>query len=87
MNDRIARLRELLEQPLLVTDPTNVRYLVDFESSNCALFIEDDRARLFTDFRYIQAAREVAGVEAVMTKRNLISEIAAALSGLSLIHI
>ena len=37
MNDRIARLREQLEQPLLVTDPTNVRYLVGFESSNCAL--------------------------------------------------
>ena len=42
MNDRIARLRELLEQPLLVTDPTNVRYLVGFDSSNCALHVEDD---------------------------------------------
>ena len=81
MNDRIARLREQLEQPLLVTDPTNVRYLVGFESSNCALLVEDDRARLFTDFRYIQAAREVDGVEAVLTKRDLISELADELSG------
>ena len=81
MNDRIARLRELLEQPLLVTDPTNVRYLAGFESSNCALLVEDDRARLFTDFRYIQAAREVDGVEAVLTKRDLISELADELSG------
>ncbi len=81
MNDRIARLRELLEQPLLVTDPTNVRYLAGFESSNCALLVEDDRVRLFTDFRYIQAAREVDGVEAVLTKRDLISELADELSG------
>jgi Xaa-Pro aminopeptidase len=81
MNDRIARLREQLGQPLLVTDPTNVRYLVGFESSNCALLVEDDRVRLFTDFRYIQAAREVEGVEAVMTKRNLITELADQLSG------
>src|SRR5882724_5542862 len=81
MNDRITRLREHLEQPLLVTDPTNVRYLVGFESSNCALLVEDDRARLFTDFRYIQAAREVDGVEAVMTKRDLITELAEQLSG------
>jgi Xaa-Pro aminopeptidase len=81
MNDRITRLREQLEQPLLVTDPTNVRYLVGFESSNCALLVEDDRARLFTDFRYIQAAREVEGVEAVMTKRDLITELAEQLSG------
>ena len=81
MNDRIARLREQLEQPLLVTDPTNVRYLVGFESSNCALFVEDDRTRLFTDFRYIQAAREVEGVEPVMTQRDLITELADQLSG------
>jgi Xaa-Pro aminopeptidase len=81
VNDRLARLRAELEQPLLVTDPTNVRYLVGFESSNCALVVEDDRTRLFTDFRYIQAAREVEGVEPVMTKRDLISELAAELSG------
>jgi Xaa-Pro aminopeptidase len=81
MSDRITRLREQLEQPLLVTDPTNVRYLVGFESSNCALLVEDDRARLFTDFRYIHAAREVDGVEAVMTKRDLITELAEQLSG------
>jgi Xaa-Pro aminopeptidase len=81
VNDRIARLREHLEQPLLVTDPTNVRYLVGFESSNCALFVEHDRTRLFTDFRYIQAAREVEGVETLMTKRDLISELADQLSG------
>ena len=81
MTDRIARLRANLEQPLLVTDPTNVRYLCGFSSSNCALFVEQDRARLFTDFRYIEAARAVGGVEPVMTKRNLIAELADQLSG------
>jgi Xaa-Pro aminopeptidase len=81
VTDRIDRLREHLEQPLLVTAPTNVRYLCGFESSNCALFVEQDNARLFTDFRYIEAARAVAGVETVMTKRNLIAELAGLLSG------
>ena len=81
MTGRIDRLRAELEQPLLVTDPTNVRYLCGFESSNCALFVEGDRARLFTDFRYFEAARAVDGVEAVMTKRNLIAELAEELSG------
>jgi Xaa-Pro aminopeptidase len=81
VTDRIDRLREHLEQPLLVTDATNVRYLCGFESSNCALFVEQDNARLFTDFRYIEAARAVAGVETVMTKRNLIAELAGLLSG------
>ena len=81
MTDRIARLRENLEQPLLVTDATNVRYLCGFESSNCALFVEQDRVRLFTDFRYFEAASAVDGVEAVMTKRNLVRELADTLSG------
>ena len=81
MTDRIDRLRANLEQPLLVTDPTNVRYLCGFQSSNCALFVEQDRARLFTDFRYIEAARTIGDVDVVMTKRNLIAELADLLSG------
>ncbi len=55
MSDRIERLRELLEEPLLVTNLVNVRYLTGFDSSNAALLVEPDRARLFTDFRYIEA--------------------------------
>ena len=81
MTDRIARLREQLEEPLLVTDPTNVRYLTGFESSNCALLVEPGRTRLFTDFRYLELAREVSDVEVVMTRRNLIGELAETLSG------
>jgi Xaa-Pro aminopeptidase len=79
--DRIARLRELLEEPLLVTGPVNVRYLTGFDSSNAALLVEPGRARLFTDFRYIDGAREVEGVEAVETRRSLVGWLACNLTG------
>jgi len=78
---RIARLRERLEEPLLVTNLFNVRYLCGFDSSNAALLVEPDRVRLFTDFRYIGAAREIDGVEAVETRRALVAHLAEQLSG------
>ena len=81
MTDRIARLASSLEEPLLVTNPVNVRYLAGFDSSNAALFVEPERVRLFTDFRYIESARAVEGVEAVETKRSLIGWLAENLSG------
>jgi Xaa-Pro aminopeptidase len=81
MTDRIARLAGSLEEPLLVTNPVNVRYLCGFQSSNAALHVEPERARLFTDFRYIEAARAVEGVEAVLTRRSLIGWLAENLSG------
>jgi Xaa-Pro aminopeptidase len=81
MNPRIERLRESLEEPLLVTNPTNVLYLFGFKSSNAALLVEDDRARLFTDFRYSEAARAVEGVEFEETKRALLTDLAGRLSG------
>src|SRR5205814_6227407 len=81
MSSRIERLRELLEDPLLVTNLVNVRYLTGFDSSNAALLVEPDRVRLFTDFRYIETARAVDGVEAVQTKRSLIGWLGEHLSG------
>ena len=81
MNTRIDRLRESLEEPLLVTNGTNVVYLVGFESSNAALLVDSERVQLFTDFRYIQAARAVEGVEVVQTKRGVIGELAQLLKG------
>jgi Xaa-Pro aminopeptidase len=81
MSSRIERLRELLEEPLLVTNLVNVLYLTGFDSSNAALLVEPDRARLFTDFRYIESARAVEGVEAVQTKRSLIGWLSENLSG------
>jgi Xaa-Pro aminopeptidase len=78
---RIDHLRGLLEEPLLVTDLVNIRYLCGFDSSNAALLVEQDRVRLFTDFRYIDEAREVEGVEVVQTKRALVAELAETLTG------
>ena len=81
MNDRLTRLQERLDQPLLVTNPTNVVYLVGFASTNCALVVDTSETRLYTDFRYIDAAKAVDGVEVVETKRNLTAELARLLSG------
>jgi len=81
MKDRVRRLQAQLEQPLLVTNPVNVKYLVGFDSSNCALVVERDRVRLFTDFRYIQSARQIADVEVVETKRDTIGALGETLSG------
>jgi Xaa-Pro aminopeptidase len=81
MNPRIERLRQLLEEPFLVTNPTNIAYLFGFQSSNAAVLIDQDRVRLFTDFRYSEAARAVDGVEFEETKRALLPDIAGRLSG------
>ena len=81
MNPRIDRLRASLEEPLLVTNPTNVQYLFGFKSSNAALLVDQDRARLFTDFRYAEAARAIDGVEFQETKRALLWDLAERLSG------
>ena len=78
---RLERLRAAIEEPLLVTNLVNVRYLTGFQSSNVALFVEPDRVRLFTDFRYASRAREVEGVEAVEVPRNLLGALADDLSG------
>jgi len=81
MNARIERLRALIEEPLLVTNPKNVVYLAGFDSSNVALLVDQERVQLFTDFRYIEAARAVEGVELVQTKRGVIGALAEQLSG------
>jgi Xaa-Pro aminopeptidase len=81
VNARIERLRALIEEPLLVTNPKNVVYLAGFDSSNAALLVDQERVQLFTDFRYIEAARAVDGVEVVQTKRGVIGALAEQLSG------
>jgi Xaa-Pro aminopeptidase len=78
---RVDRLRSSLEEPLLVTNGVNVRYLTGFSSSNAALLVEPDRVRLFSDFRYAEAARAVEGVEFVETKRSLVAALAELLEG------
>jgi Xaa-Pro aminopeptidase len=81
MSTRVDRVREVLEEPFLVSDPANFTYLTGFESSNAALLVERDRARLFTDFRYAEAARALNGFELVETKRNLYTDLADLLDG------
>ena len=78
---RLERLRPSLEEPLLVTAPANIRYLVGFSSSNAALLIEPDGAQLFSDFRYAETGRRVAEVEFIEAKRNLYADLAERLSG------
>lgn len=76
MNGRIERLRARLEEPVLVSNPTNVRYLTGFQSSNAVLLVDPDRVKLFSDFRYAAAARTVEGVEFEETKRDVLADIA-----------
>jgi Xaa-Pro aminopeptidase len=81
VNERVERLRERLEEPLLVTKPVNVRYLTGFASSNAALVVDRERVRLFADFRYADAARAVEGAVFVETARALLADVGAALEG------
>ena len=81
MNDRVERLRAKLEEPLLVSDPVNVRYLSGLDSSNAALLVEPERVRLFTDFRYAESARALDDVEFVETARDLFQSLADELTG------
>jgi len=86
VNARVERLRGKLDglgaATFLVTHPVNVRYLSAFESSNAALLVDPDRVALLTDGRYIEAARAVAGVEAVHAERDLFTYLGEALATL-----
>jgi Xaa-Pro aminopeptidase len=81
VGERVARLRETLEEPLLVTSGTNLRYLIGFESSNAALLVDEERLLLFTDFRYAEAARSLEGVEFVQSQRSLLKTVAETIDG------
>jgi Xaa-Pro aminopeptidase len=81
VNPRLDRLRSSLEEPLLVTNPVNIQYLFGFKSSNAALLVEEEEVRLFTDFRYAEAARAIDGVDFQETKRSLLWDLSERLSG------
>lgn len=81
MTTRLERLQAKLAEPLLVSSPVNLRYLTGFRSTNAALLVEPGGVRLFTDFRYADAARQVDGVEFVETRRNLYAGLAELLAG------
>jgi Xaa-Pro aminopeptidase len=80
--NRLEALGAQLDAPLLVTNLTNVFYLSGFESSNAALLVRPGgETTLYTDFRFAEVARAVDGVDAVMTKRGLMRDVGARLSG------
>src|SRR4029453_2836288 len=81
VNPRIDRLQMSLDEPLLVTNPINIYYLFGFKSSNAALLVDDSGVRLFTDFRYAEAARGVGGGEFQETRRALLWDLSSRLSG------
>jgi Xaa-Pro aminopeptidase len=77
----LEALRSCIEEPLLVSNLVNIRYLVGFESSNAALVVEPDQVRLFSDFRYAELGRAVEGVEFVETRRSLYAALGELLEG------
>ncbi|HUK97569.1 MAG TPA: Xaa-Pro peptidase family protein [Gaiellaceae bacterium] len=82
MTTRLDALSEQLKLPLLVTNLINIRYLTGFDSSNAALLVRPKgEATLYTDFRYIEVARRVEGVDVQLTRRSLILDLADKLSG------
>jgi Xaa-Pro aminopeptidase len=81
ITERVDRLRETLEEPLLVTAGVNVQYLTGFESSNAALLVDDERMLLFTDFRYATAASALEGVEFIQSQRSLLKTVGENLAG------
>jgi len=80
-NERIERLQTDLKEPFLLTGQANITYLTGFESSNAAVLVEHDRARLFADARYTEAGKAVPQVEFVETARNLLADLAKRLQG------
>jgi Xaa-Pro aminopeptidase len=79
---RLERLQATLKQRLLITNLVNIRWLTGFETSNAALLVDPKSApKLFTDFRYIEGAEAIPGVEAVLAKRSLMVDLAKRLRG------
>lgn len=60
-NQRIARLREVIEAPLLITFLPNIRYLTGFTGSNAFVFVTDDRFVFITDGRYEELGERLVG--------------------------
>lgn len=78
--DRLDTLRQNMGpgRCLLVTDMKNVRYLTGFTGSSAALLVSKNEQALVTDFRYReQAASETRGVDIVVRKGGLASEVKA----------
>jgi Xaa-Pro aminopeptidase len=84
-NDRIARLRDRLEDPLLVTYLPNIRYLTGFTGSSAMVLIADDRFVFLTDGRYAELGERlmasIAGGELLVHRSGLEGVLAEQLAG------
>ncbi|MFA4964197.1 MAG: aminopeptidase P family N-terminal domain-containing protein, partial [Thermoleophilia bacterium] len=84
MNDRLTRCRALLEElkldGVIVSDPTDVRYLSGFRGEDTTLLVGRDAALLCTDSRFWeQVHEEVDGFELVRAQgADLLADTAAA---------
>jgi Xaa-Pro aminopeptidase len=67
---------------LVVTNLVNVRYLTGYTGSNGVAVVGPDLRLFFTDFRYMtQAAAEVSGFDVRRGERDLLGDVAEAVSG------
>ena len=79
----LQRMAEQGVDALLITNLTNVRYTCGYVGSNGSVLLSAKGRTLFTDFRYLQNAREqTGGVEVVEAGRELFDKISEALDGL-----
>ncbi len=81
MNDRLARLRERLDDHevdgFLLTAPRSLRYICGFSGSNGCALVDQDEATFITDFRYkLQAQEEVQGFQRRVAKEELFKDLA-----------
>jgi Xaa-Pro aminopeptidase len=74
VTERVEKVRAAIDAPLLITKPVNVLWLTGLDSSNAAVLVEADRLRIFTDFRYLEKARET-GIEVVEIPRALFGKL------------
>jgi len=77
---RLSRLREKMRAAdadgLVVTSPSNVFYLSGFRGSSGALLITEERALLFSDFRYrLQAKEQAPETEFMEVPRRLLAHL------------
>ena len=74
-NQRIARLRDRLEDPLLISFLPNGRYLAGFTGSNAVIFVTEDKFVFITDGRYAELAERllegIDGGEVVVYRSGL----------------
>jgi Xaa-Pro aminopeptidase len=78
----VALLRERELDSLLVTNLVNVRYLTGFTGTNGACVVSPDELLFFTDFRYVEQAREqVPDFERIQLGRDILGDLAKRLRG------